>query len=155
MKNKGTAFKAPNRIVRTGNLSFFLAGTIDMGNSIDWQKQAEIALNERGFDTYNPRRINWNPDWEQTKENSVFHEQVTWELNAMEQADVVIYNFLPDSMSPVTLMELGLHVNPKAAKQLVCCPDEFYRSGNVHILCERYKIPLYKDFNKLLESFNV
>lgn len=28
--------------------------------------------------------------------------------------------------------------------------DEFYRSGNVQIVCDRYNIPLYKDFDKLL-----
>ena len=47
------------------------------------------------------------------------------------------------------MLELGLHVKDCI---YVCCPDEFYRSGNIHIICERYNIPLFKDLNELLNN---
>ena len=52
------------------------------------------------------------------------------------------------SKSPITLMELGLFA--KSKKLFVVCPDEFYRSGNVQIVCNKYNIPLYKSIEELM-----
>lgn len=136
--------------------SVFLAGTIDMGESENWQEIAIKKLTEEGgkgffkakYHIYNPRRNNWNKDWEQKYENPEFYQQVNWEIEAMEKADYIIMNFLPDSMSPITLMELGLYA--KSGKLFVVCPDEFYRSGNVQIICRKYNIPLYKTLEELI-----
>jgi hypothetical protein len=35
-------------------------------------------------------------------------------------------------------------------KMLVCCPKEFWRKGNVDIICEEYDIPLFEDLDSLL-----
>lgn len=133
----------------------FLAGTIDMGNSENWQEKVIQKLKEKGkgmfstpYHIYNPRRDDWDESWVQTFDNPQFFQQVTWELDAMEKADYIIMNFLPDSKSPITLLELGLMA--KSGKLHVVCPDEFYRSGNVHIVCNKYNIPLYKTLEELV-----
>jgi hypothetical protein len=53
-------------------------------------------------------------------------------------------NILPESKSPITLLELGLHAN--SSRLMVCCPDGFYRKGNVEVVCHRHNIPLFNDF---------
>ena len=151
-------FNPPNQITIDDNRlikKVFLAGTIDMGNSENWQEklinklkeQTKGALFAKSYHIYNPRRTDWDSSWAQTFENPQFFQQVTWELDAMEKADYIIMNFLPDSKSPITLLELGLFA--ESGKLFVICPDEYYRSGNVQIVCNKYNIPLYKSIEEL------
>ena len=124
----------------------FLAGTIDMGSGEDWQKEAEaiLASRESAYIVYNPRQREWNP-----LSTGEMEFQVNWELDHLEKADVIVMNFLPDSKSPITLLELGLFA--RSGKLRVICPPEFYRYDNVRITCEKYKVPL---FNSLEEALN-
>jgi nucleoside 2-deoxyribosyltransferase len=146
-------YKPPQLIPPKGNQkAIFLAGTIDMGNSEDWQSRVANRLNSN-IVIYNPRRDDWDSTLLQSYETPQFNQQVNWELNALNKADVIIFNFLPDSKSPITLLELGLYA--ASGKAVVCCPDEYYKAGNVHIICERYDIPLYKDMDCLLKSDKV
>ena len=151
-------FNPPNQITIDDNRlikKVFLAGTIDMVNSENWQEklinklkeQTKGALFAKSYHIYNPRRTDWDSSWAQTFENPQFFQQVTWELDAMEKADYIIMNFLPDSKSPITLLELGLFA--ESGKLFVICPDEYYRSGNVQIVCNKYNIPLYKSIEEL------
>jgi hypothetical protein len=156
-KEKNLVFevKAPNMYPTDSNYTkIFLAGTIDMGDSEDWQKKVlsffEQKKTKENIALLNPRRDKWNKDWKQTIENRNFYNQVKWELDALACADIIIMNFLPDSQSPISLLELGLYA--KSTKIYVCCPKEFYRSGNVHIVCERYGIPLFENLDELLKS---
>lgn len=41
--------KAPNNIIKNNSFSVFLAGTIDNGNSIDWQKNISNILQKDGI----------------------------------------------------------------------------------------------------------
>ena len=152
-------FNPPNQITIADNRlikKVFLAGTIDMGNSENWQEkfinklkeQTKGVLFAKSYHIYNPRRTDWDSSWAQTFENPQFFQQVTWELDAMEKADYIIMNFLPDSKSPITLLELGLFA--ESGKLFVICPDEYYRSGNVQIVCNKYNIPLYKSIEELM-----
>jgi hypothetical protein len=52
-------------------------------------------------------------------------------------------------MSPVTLLEMGLHARSK--KLVVCCPDGFWRKGNVDIVCERYGIQQVENLTQIIE----
>ena len=159
-KNGGVfeVFTPPNKITISENrliTKVFLAGTIDMGNSENWQEkfinklkeQSTKGLFAKSYHIYNPRRTDWDASYAQTFENPHFFQQVTWELDAMEKADYIVMNFLPDSKSPITLLELGLFA--ESGKLFVICPDEFYRSGNVQIICNKFNIPLYKSIEEL------
>ena len=130
-----------------GMTTIFLAGTIDMGNSTDWQAEtAEYFSNQPGrYLLFNPRQEHWDANRE-----GVMDYQVNWELEHLEKADIIIMNFLADSRSPITLLEMGLFA--RSGKLLVCCPKKFYRYDNVRITCKRYDIPLYEDFPALLEA---
>ena len=125
---------------KSGRTTVFLAGTIDMGNSIDWQARADslFAACPGGgrYMLYNPRQENWD-----ASRPGEMDYQVNWELEHLEEADCIIMNFLPGSQSPITLLELGLHV--RSGKLLVVCPEEFYRHDNVRITCEKYGVPMF------------
>lgn len=158
-----TVYKAPqdtNEVSESGlkQVKFFLAGSINMGNATNWQDQLTDVLTKISeklnaeFIIYNPRRDDWDASWEQTLENKEFVEQVTWELDHMEKADVVLMYFDAEGESPITLLELGL--NAQKQKLVVCCPDEFWRSGNVYVTCQKYGIPFVKTFEELEAKLN-
>lgn len=129
--------KAPGSLVFAGR-SVFLAGSIEMGKAVDWQKDLTEKLKDLDVTILNPRRDDWDSSWEQSKTNPQFKEQVLWELNALNRADVIVMYFAPGTMSPISLLELGLYAN--TGKLIVCCPEGFWRKGNVDIVCDRYDI---------------
>lgn len=150
-------------ITESDSVKIFLAGSIDMGSSEDWQTEIYNRLvtieadNVSNIEVYNPRRDSWDSTWTQEQSNSEFNYQVNWELNNIEDSDIVFFNILPDSKSPITLMELGLCAGSEK-KAIVCCPDGFYRKGNVDVVCTRYGIQQYTDmdsaFGALLTELN-
>jgi hypothetical protein len=121
----------------------FLAGTIEQGDSPDWQSIVVEKLNlvqGLGYDVIvmNPRRDEWDASWKQEQSNPQFNEQVNWELGNIEESDIVFFHILPDYKSPITLMELGFCAgNYRINDVIVCCPDGFYRKGNVDIMSTR------------------
>lgn len=135
--------KAPTRGTRKNARSVFLAGTIEMGKAEDWQKQIEIVLSDMDIDIFNPRRDDWDASWEQSINNPQFLEQVTWELDHLDESTVIFLYFVPGMMSPISLLEFGLH--SQSRKLIVVCPDGFWRQGNVEIVCARYNIPFFKN----------
>lgn len=66
-------------------------------------------------------------------------------MNMLKIADIIFLYFSPETKSPISLNELGLHAD--SGKLIVCCPDGFWRKGNVEITCARHGIPLYDDIN--------
>ena len=119
----------------------FLAGSIEQGKAEDWQKCMERELCNLDIEVYNPRRDNWDPTWEQKADNPTFREQVEWELNALDLADFIVMYLSPGTISPISLLELGLHA--KGNRLIVCCPEGFHRKGNVDIICKRYGVPQF------------
>lgn len=150
-----TVFKAPKTIT-TWEDTVFLAGTIDMGSSEDWQEYAIKNLQQKGFNVLSPRREKWDNSIEQSIDNRIFKEQVDWELEGLESSTYRFFNFLTNSKSPITLMELGLVCNMSEKHRVftfVLCPNEFYRSGNVHIMCARYGIKYFTtDMNDVFDK---
>ena len=129
--------KAPQKLEIEGK-SIFLAGSIEMGAAENWQEKVQDILTHEPVTILNPRRDDWDSTWKQTIDNPKFMEQVEWELSAMEIADVIALYFDPKTQSPISLLELGLFGH--TGKMIVCCPDGFWRKGNVDIVCRRYGI---------------
>jgi len=129
----------------------FLAGSIEMGKAENWQPMMEEALGANTL-IMNPRRDDWDSSWEQKKENQKFNDQVTWELFHLEKADWIVMYFAPGTISPISLLEFGLHA--KSGKLLVCCPEGFQRKGNVDIVCERYKIQQFSSLYEIISFIN-
>ncbi len=141
--------KAPHPLPDTDNLKVFLAGSIEMGAAEDWQAKVKQMLDSEDIVLLNPRRDDWDSSWVQSIDNPQFVEQVEWELKAQEQADIIFMYFVPGTKSPISLLELGLFA--KTRKMVVCCPDGFWRKGNVDIVCSRYHVTQIDTINELIE----
>ena len=116
----------------------FLAGSIENGVAEDWQMALAEQLQVPDLVLLNPRRKVWDATWEQSIENLLFAEQVAWELEGLELANLVVMSFIPRTLSPISLLEFGLFA--RSGKMVVCCPDGFWRKGNVDVVCQRYGI---------------
>lgn len=138
--------KAPN-VYPTDGLRIFLAGSIEMGAAELWQDRVAHKLDRSDLRILNPRRDNWDSSWAQSIDNPQFYEQVTWELEGLEGAELVLFYFDPNTKSPITLLELGLCKNQRS---IVCCPMGFWRRGNVEVVCHRYGIPLVAEIDDFI-----
>lgn len=142
--------KAPEKYFifkQEGERSVFLAGSIEQDKADHWQNRIVNEFKDAVVPSVyfkadvvllNPRRDGWDSSWEQRIDNPQFREQVEWELAAMETADIIAMYFDKETKSPITLMELGLFA--RSGKLIVCCPDGFWRKGNVDIVCRSYGI---------------
>lgn len=123
-------------------INVFLGGTIDNGESVDWQTQLIEALDKEKtahpLCIYNPRRA----DWPSSEDHTEIDKQIKWELTHLERADLIVMNILGGSKSPISLMEIGLFAREN--KLLVFCPKDFYRYDNVRVVCGSYGIPLFE-----------
>ena len=129
-----------------GFTKIFMAGTIDMGNSRDWQKELyEIFSSMDGrYILFNPRQEHWDA----TRSGEMDY-QVRWELDHLEQADMIVMYILGTSKSPISLLEMGLHA--RGGKMHVICEKDFYRYDNVRITCDWYGVPMYETLDEFLK----
>lgn len=134
----------------TDKFKVFFAGSIEMGNAIDWQSALTKVLSGYDIAVLNPRRDDWDSSWEQTIENDQFREQVEWELEHLELADVIVLYFSPETKAPISLLELGLHANDD--KLIVYCPEGFWRKGNVDIVCNQYNVTQCDNWDDVVEE---
>lgn len=147
--------KAPNSIYNLNPLkrTVFLAGSIEMGQAEDWQTIASNELQDK-YNILNPRRDDWDSSWTQSYENINFRDQVRWEQESILNCEIVLFNFFADTLSPITLLEFGLVVgfNKVVRRQriIVVCPKEFWRHGNIEIMCHINNIELYDDISMAL-----
>jgi hypothetical protein len=130
----------------TNKKTLFLAGSIT--DSDGWQEKVVNEFIDYDITIFNPRRDQWDSSWVQDESNPEFNHQVNWELDKLEISNIIFMYFDPNTKSPISLMELGAFKNHPNI--IVCCPDGFWRKGNVQILCTREKIPLYNNFNSAI-----
>lgn len=141
---------APNRFLNeTIPNSVFLAGTIDNGNSDDWQSVVANGIHALGLnvDVYNPRRDDWDP----TLGLGEVVVQVQWELDRLTTSNFVFVYFADDSVSPVTMLELGMLLeqtskNPDK-RLVVVCSSKFWRHTNIVVTCHRYGIRVHSNLD--------
>lgn len=141
--------KAPSRQNPRGT-SMFLAGSIEMGEAPPWQDQLTEALRDENVTIYNPRRDDWDNSWVSSIENPQFVEQVSWELEQLENASIVVVHFCAGLLAPISLLELGLFTSRKPEQLVVYCPDGFWRKGNVDVVCQRYGVKQVHSFEDLV-----
>lgn len=125
--------------------TIFLAGTIDLGNSRDWQSEVVNTLVEDNVSCilFNPRRVVFD--------QSEIINQIEWELDAIELSEIVLFNFEPDSKSPVTFLELGMLLGAYS-HVIVRCPKSFYRYDNVRLTCARHGVTVVETLEEAVEQ---
>lgn len=136
----------------TDKFTVFLAGSIEMGTADDWQVEVANAVTDYDVVLYNPRREVWDASWEQRISNKPFLAQVKWEYDRLVESKLIFLYFDPKTKSPISLLELGMFAGEKKKKMIVCCPDKFYRKGNVEFVCKQYGIDLYDELPEAIKQ---
>jgi len=142
---KSIEIKSPLREMHGGK-KVFLAGSIEMGKAELWTHR---VTEQFPYDVvfYNPRRDDWDSSWVQDINNPNFYEQVSWEMDMLDISDVIFMYFDPATKSPISLLELGIYSErcryAHDMKMIVCCPEGFWRKGNVDIVCRKQGIPVF------------
>ena len=67
-----------------------------------------------------------------------------------EAADVIAMYFDPNTQAPISLLELGMFA--PSGKMVVCCPEGFWKRGNVQIVCKKYGINLVESLEELIDE---
>jgi len=124
-----------------------LAGSIEQNTAHNWQALCEELLKDQ-WNVFNPRREQWDETLEQDIQAKEFNHQVTWEMNAMNTADIILMYLQPGTKSPVSLLELGLQAS--SGKMVVVCPPGFWRKSNVDFVCNRFDIPRYESMDEAI-----
>jgi hypothetical protein len=136
--------------VETEDLTIFLAGSIEQGKADKWQDKITNIFKEVPHITFlNPRRQDWDPTWGDDHPELI--EQIKWELNSLRHSDLAIFYFDPNTKSPITLLELGQHLERAPERALVCCPDGYWRRTNVRVTCEIHGVKMLDTFEELIE----
>lgn len=132
--------------------SVFLAGTIEMGNSEDWQAKVSDELKEFDINVFNPRRV------VPPAETNEIIEQINWELESINLCNVIYMHLSANSISPISLFELGLLHNKALSKRVIIyCDPDYTRKLNVwttvnHSLYKSPNISLYSDYEDSLNA---
>ena len=128
----------------------FVAGSINMGTTRDWQSEFATALADQDVVILNPRRADWDASWRTEADEPEFRRQVEWELTALESADVIVMYLDPASQSPISLLEFGLYA--RTGRLIVFCPPGFWRKGNVDVTAEFYDVRQVDSFEALIAA---
>lgn len=148
-------YKAPEEYSICQGSWVFLAGSIEQGKADDWQKYAAEKLVADGWNVLNPRREVWDAGWVQSINNPKFKEQVNWELDGLDAADIVLFYFDPATMSPISLLELGFVLGLGDKSVYVVCPEGFWRKGNIEVVCSRHPaFHLFETIDEALEAIH-
>jgi len=145
----------PPQHYKKDKYTIFLGGSINMGDCEDWQSKMVDDLANEDVIILNPRRADFDATQIQSIGNEYFNSQVNWELDGLEKSDLIVMYLLPGTYAPISLLEIGLNTNINSTKNdkiLICCPDKFWRKGNIEIICNRYGINLYEDYESLLSE---
>jgi hypothetical protein len=126
----------------------FLAGAIDQDRAERWQDVVIDDCHDLSGTILNPRRANWDPTWNQSLDNPHFAGQVRWELDGLEQADVIICWLPATAQARISLMEIGLHA--RRGRLLIGCATGFHSRGNVLAVGQRFGVPVVDTLPDLL-----
>lgn len=125
----GEVVKSPAPLVFDAASSIFLAGGIS--NCADWQEgTGERLAADTSAIIFNPRRT----DFDMNAYEEISRQQIKWEYAALRIAKVNLFWFPPETLCPITLLELGSAMErlPQGALMVGCHPD-YQRKFDVEV----------------------
>ncbi len=145
--------RAIDEVEVAGEFSVFLAGSVQNTEGTEkWRDFVSTKLSKEQVTLIDPV---WSCkgtklDYNDTKDADRITTQVSWELEALEQVDMIVMYLDAASKSPISLLELGLYA--QSGKLVVCCSDGFWRKGNVDVVCKRYGVPQVNNLEELVNK---
>ncbi|OTA00723.1 hypothetical protein A9Z42_0009830 [Trichoderma parareesei] len=134
----------------TSRKAIFLAGTTSPTGEPDWRQTLTRALLNLSITIYNPKRDDWDSTWREDFSDDRWAEQVQWELEMQDKADIVVVFFHGVSPAPISLLELGLCV--RSGRAIVCALEGYPKRGNVEAVCRRYGAKLVSSEDDLRDA---
>ena len=141
---------APTRTVFKHPKKVFLAGSTAPTGDEPWRETLKAALSQYPVTIFDPYRSDWDKTWIEDINFPPFREQVNWELDMQEAADVIVVYFHPNTKAPISLLELGLCASQH--KGLVVCPPGYWKRGNVQAVCQRHGIDMMDSDDDLAKA---
>ncbi|CCT72479.1 uncharacterized protein FFB20_01510 [Fusarium fujikuroi] len=133
-------------------VSIFLAGITTSTEEPDWREVLTNDLMNHQVTILNPDRPDWDSTWKEDFSDRRWEEQVWWELDMQEAADIIVFMFHPSTDAPISLMELGLAVKSKSKRIIVCAQDGYRKKGNVEAVCRRFGAKFVNTGNELRDA---
>jgi hypothetical protein len=136
-------------------IKIFLGGSIEMGKADHWQQNLVDQLSKESFDRpldlYNPRHNReWKTEWMNDYEpGTPFHTQVDWELRHQKDADLLLYYFAADTISPITLFELGLF---QQQNPVIGMDPAYLRAGNLVVTKEHFDLHIHTGWDDFYDA---
>ncbi|OAA56256.1 hypothetical protein SPI_07867 [Niveomyces insectorum RCEF 264] len=147
-ENRSQVIYAPSEDAPRWPRSVFLAGTTSRVDTTDWREVLSVRLSESPVTVYNPYRADWDSTWREDIDFAPYNQQVKWELDKQEKADIVVVYFHPATQAPISLLELGLCAQTPG-KAIVLCPEGYWKRGNVQIVCQKFCIDMVDSVEEL------
>ncbi|KAK5634192.1 hypothetical protein RRF57_009906 [Xylaria bambusicola] len=151
LNQKSQIIRAPSEEPITGVKSVFLAGTTTAVGNADWRESISALLAAYPITLFDPNRPDWDSTW---REDITFHpyrEQVLWELDKQEKADLVVVYFHPATVAPISLLEFGLSARVPG-KVIAVAPEGYSKRANVQLVCQKYSIEFLDAIDTLHEA---
>lgn len=134
--------------------SLVLAGSTtspDDSTNSDWRTTLSASFFDLPVTIYNPYRPDWDSSWREDIDFAPFREQVEWELDKQDKADVVVVYFHPATQAPVSLLELGIW-SRTPGKVIAICPKGYWKRGNVQIACKKFDVKMMDNLDGLRDA---
>lgn len=151
VRNRSQVIYAPSVEAPRGEKSIFLAGTTSKVDTSDWREALSTSLSDVPVTIYNPYRADWDSSWREDIDFAPYREQVEWELDKQDEADIVVVYFHPATQAPISLLELGMCARA-SAKAIFVCPEGYWKRGNVQIFCKRFGVEMVDNVDGLREA---
>ncbi|KAH8804646.1 hypothetical protein F5884DRAFT_859267 [Xylogone sp. PMI_703] len=131
--------------------TIFLAGSIST-----WRSSLFKHFSNHPITFLDPYRPDWDSTWKEDIECEKFRTQTQWELDMQDKATLVAFWFQPETLAPVSLLELGLVLGKRGSNAsrevVVMCPEKYWKRGNVQVVCHRYGVEVVDSLENLCEA---
>ncbi|SEC82566.1 Nucleoside 2-deoxyribosyltransferase like [Tenacibaculum sp. MAR_2009_124] len=118
----------------------FLAGSLSIDKIDNWRNTL-VNSYSTNFDFIDPTNDNYV-----LLNTSQMEKHINWELEGLELSDIIFMNLLPESKSPISMVELGLYA--KSNKLIICCPEIFYQYRYIKTIAKKYNAALFTELEK-------
>lgn len=125
----------------------FLGGSIENGKAENWQEAAARRFSNSGVLFLNPRREVWDEGLQEKE----MRQQIRWELDALDYSNARVINFLPGTVSPISLLEMGIYLR-EPSRLFVVCTKDYFRYMNVKLTCERHFADVFDDLDSAINA---
>lgn len=142
MTSKAQVVNAPARPKQAHRVSIFLAGTTSATGEPDWRATLIAGLASHNVTIFNPKRDDWDSTWTEDFSDPRWAEQIQWELDMQDAADVIVVFFHGVTAAPIALAELGM--STRTGKTVACALDGYSKRGYVEAVCRKYMAPFVR-----------